>query len=236
MSTAPLNARIAAPVAHDTLPRRRGRPANDAAEAVSEDRVLDLAFATFAALGYEGTTVRELAKQLGVSHNLLNVRFGSKAELWKRAVDSRVTRFGGPVFTAFDEMPDEPEARLRMLVHRFCAWAAANPDFVGISHAEGRRATWRLDYLVDLYIAPFKQRLDALFAEVAIRRALRPISTSAFMALLVQGVGFYFASEPMLALIGEPEERASARDARVALFADFLLGALLGSGAATSPS
>ncbi len=208
--------------------RRRGRPATDAAHAVSEERVLDLAFTAFAALGYEGTTVRELAKQLGVSHNLLNVRFGSKADLWRRAVDARVAQFGMPVFTAFDEDALDHEARLRLVVHRFCAWAADNPDFVGISYAEGRRATWRLDYLVDLYIRPFKERLDALFANVAAMRPIRSISSSAFMAMLVQGTGFYFASRPMLEQIGEAGEAdPSQKQREVREFAEFLLAGLL---------
>ena len=74
------------------LSRRRGRPRADTLHAVPEARVLDLAFQAFARRGYEGTTLRSLAKQLGVSHNLLNVRFGTKSNLWRRAVDARVAR------------------------------------------------------------------------------------------------------------------------------------------------
>lgn len=209
--------------------RRRGRPPADAASAVSEERMLHLAFESFADLGYEGTTVRELAKRLGVSHNLLNVRFGSKADLWRRAVDWRVARFGGPVFSVFDRIDLDPETRLRLLVHRFCSWAAENPSFISISHAEGRRATWRLDYLVGLYIQPFKRSLDALFAEVLATRSMRGISSSAFMAMLVQGVGFYFSSMPMLKALGVAAEAApEVIPRRVAEFADTLLTGLLG--------
>lgn len=212
--------------------RRRGRPANDASHAVPEETVLDLAFETFAQRGFEGTTVRELAKRLGVSHNLLNVRFGTKDDLWRRAVDSRVARFGGPVFAAFDERGLDAESRLRLLVHRFCAWAAENPDFVGLSHAEGRRATWRLDYLVDLYIGPFKRQLDRLFAEVAAVRDMRALSSSAFMAMLVQGTGFYFASGAMLEAIGDGDELAPERvAARVDELTQFLIAGLLGHDA-----
>src|SRR3546814_13669184 len=74
---------------NDPIVRRRGRPANNAAHSVPEQRMLDLAFHSFAQKGYEGTTLRDLAKQLGVSHNLLNVRFGSKADLWRCAVDAQ---------------------------------------------------------------------------------------------------------------------------------------------------
>lgn len=209
--------------------RRRGRPPADAASAVPEERVLHLAFESFADLGYEGTTVRELAKRLGVSHNLLNVRFGSKADLWRRAVDWRVARFGAPVFSVFDRSDLDPESRLRLLVHRFCGWAAENPSFISISHAEGRRSTWRLDYLVALYIQPFKHSLDALFAQVLAIRPMQGISSSAFMAMLVQGVGFYFASTPMLEALGVGEEAdPEAIPARVGEMADTLLAGLLG--------
>lgn len=216
--------------------RRRGRPPADAASAVSEERMLHLAFESFADLGYEGTTVRELAKRLGVSHNLLNVRFGSKADLWRRAVDWRVARFGSPVFSVFDRTDLDPERRLRLLVHRFCGWASENPSFISISHAEGRRATWRLDYLVGLYIQPFKHSLDALFAEVQATRPMRGISSSAFMAMLVQGVGFYFSSTPMLEALGVAGEAApEAIPRRVGEFADTLLAGLLGAAPISAP-
>ncbi|MES2303788.1 MAG: TetR/AcrR family transcriptional regulator [Pseudomonadota bacterium] len=212
--------------------RRRGRPPADAASAVPEERVLHLAFESFAESGYEGTTVRDLAKRLGVSHNLLNVRFGSKADLWRKAVDWRVAKFGQPVFSVFDRSDLDPESRLRLLVHRFCGWAAENPSFISISHAEGRRSTWRLDYLVGLYIQPFKLSLDALFAEVLATRPMRNISSSAFMAVLVQGVGFYFASVPMLEALGVGDEaNPEAVPQRVAEFADTLLAGLLGPAA-----
>lgn len=209
--------------------RRRGRPPADAASAVPEERVLHLAFECFAEAGYEGTTVRDLAKRLGVSHNLLNVRFGSKADLWRKAVDWRVAKFGAPVFAVFELTDLDPESRLRLLVHRFCGWAAENPSFISVSHAEGRRSTWRLDYLVALYIQPFKQSLDALFDEVRDVRPMRAISSSAFMAMLVQGVGFYFASVPMLEALGVGQEAdPESVPTRVAEFADTLLAGLLG--------
>ncbi|MBB3981990.1 AcrR family transcriptional regulator [Sphingobium fontiphilum] len=68
----------------DRPQRTGGRPALNAARAVDEDKLLGLAFATFAERGYEGTTLRDLSKRLGVSHNLLNVRFGRKEDFLDR--------------------------------------------------------------------------------------------------------------------------------------------------------
>ena len=213
-------------------PRRRGRPANDAASAVRESDVLDLAFSAFAERGYEGTTVRELAKLLGVSHNLLNVRFGSKAELWRRAVDSRVQRIAPPVMAAFDAPDLDDSGRLRALVHSFCAWAADNPEYVGLANVEGRRATWRIDYLVEAYILPFKLQLEGLLARVAATRPVSALSSTALMVVIVQGAGNYFAAQPMLERLGAAGEIAPGHAERqVRAFADFILAGLLAQDA-----
>ncbi len=207
--------------------RRRGRPVQSVDQSLSEDVMLALAFHSFAERGFEGTTVRELAKQLGVSHNLINVRFGRKDELWKRAVDWRLRRASSLVTSAFDSGND-PEMRLRDLVRRFCLWATENPDIVALAHLEGNRGTWRLDHIVESFILPFKQRLDTLIAAVAAVRPVGNISTAALLALLVQGVGYYFSATPLQERIGAGDEVAPVNFNRQAgLMAEFLLSGLL---------
>lgn len=208
-------------------PRRRGRPALDTVHAIDESVLLGAAFAMFAERGFDSTTMRELARELGISHNLLNVRFGRKADLWKTAVDWRMVEASASVVAAFDGQ-GTAEQRLRDLVRRFCEWATENRDIVGISYHEGQRDSWRLDYIAQTFIRPFQLRLDALIAEVRALRPVHALSTTALMALLVQGVGFYFAARPLQLQLGEAadESRETAlRQARQ--FADFLTNGLL---------
>lgn len=196
-------------------------------DALDEDRLLGLAFATFAERGYEGTTLRDLAKRLGVSHNLLNVRFGRKEELWTRAVDWRMAQASLFVVTVFDEDAD-PECRLRHLVERFCLWATKNSDIVSLTNVEGCRATWRLDHIVDRFIVPFQQQLDDLLDAVRRERTVHDISTPALMALLVQGVGYYFSAIPMQQRLGAGLEVDGDHAADQAKrLGEFLLAALL---------
>jgi hypothetical protein len=64
--------------------------------------------------------------------------------------------------------------------------------------------------------------------KVAACRPVRPLSTPALMSMLVQGVGFYFASGPMLERIGAAHEIAASHvDAQVTVFAEFILAGLL---------
>jgi AcrR family transcriptional regulator len=207
--------------------RRRGRPALADGQAIDESALLSLTFRTFAERGYEGTTIRDLAKRLGVSHNLINVRFGTKAELWKKAVDWRMSLSSSLVTVAFDEAADD-ETRLRHLIHIFCRWTVDHPDIVGLTHVEGRRATWRLDHITECFILPFKARLDALVVAVSAVRPVNPISTAALMALLVQGVGYFFGAVPLQQRIGAGAEVEPVNvDRQAAIMADFILAGLL---------
>jgi AcrR family transcriptional regulator len=208
-------------------PRRRGRPAQHGDQAVNEGDLLSLAFRAFTERGYEGTTLRELSKQLGVSHNLINVRFGKKAELWKRAVDWRMQTASLEVTPAFDETTDD-ETKLRHLIHRFCLWTTQHPDIIGLTHVEGRRDTWRMEYIAERFIIPFKQRLDTLVAAVAAVRPVCSISTAALMSMLVQGAGFFFGAVALQRRLGVGEEVEPANAPRqAARMADFLLAGLL---------
>ena len=70
-----------------TAKKRPGRPAATAAPAPTDERMLRAALDEFAENGFAGTSVRKLARDLGVSHNLIPQRFGSKERLWYAAVD-----------------------------------------------------------------------------------------------------------------------------------------------------
>jgi AcrR family transcriptional regulator len=208
-------------------PRRRGRPAVDTAHAIDESVFLVAAFSMFAERGYNATTLRELARDLGVSHNLLNVRFGLKADLWRAAVDWRMVQASTTVVAAFDGKGDA-EQRLRDLVRRFCEWATENRDIVAISYHEGQRDSWRLEYIAQTFIRPFQVRLDALIDEVRAVRPVHALSTTALMALLVQGVGFYFAARPLQIRLGETSDASHETElVQARQFADFLIGGLL---------
>jgi AcrR family transcriptional regulator len=208
-------------------PRRRGRPPQNGHGAVDETYLLSRVFQTFAERGYEGTTLRELSKQLGISHNLINVRFGKKAELWRRAVEWRLETASVEVASAFEESADE-ETRVRHLIHRFCQWTTRHPDIVGLTQVEGRRDTWRLDYIAERFIIPFKRRLDRLLEQLALQRPVTQISTAALMAVLVQGVGYFFGAVPLQRRIGAGEEVSAENASRqAALMAEFLLAGLL---------
>jgi len=207
--------------------RKRGRPRADTNASIDEARLLSVAFSMFAAHGYEASTMRAMARELDVSHNLLNIRFGRKSDLWKAAVDWRLAEAAREVERAFTES-EEPETRLRDLVHRFCHWAIINSDIVAISYQEGQQDSWRLDYLIKQFILPFQIRLQQLIADVALKRQLTPIGSGALLALLVHGVGSYFALRPLQEklLPDQSTVEGTSIDQEADVMAEFLLKGL----------
>ena len=105
--------------------RRRGRPTKAEAPAPDND-VLAAALSAFATHGYAGVSVRTLSRDLGVSHNLLHQRFGSKTAIWRAAVD---WGFGGLVreLEAADQEHAEPLQRLRSFIRTFVKVSASQP-------------------------------------------------------------------------------------------------------------
>lgn len=211
-------------VAQTATARPRGRPARSAPPVASDSVLLGRAFELFAERGYEGTAMRDVARQLGVSHNLLRLRFGSKEDIWRRAVDERVEQTSGAVLAAFvEDLP--PVERLSLLIQRFCRSVVEDPAVVGMINNEGRRESERLDHLFAAYIAPFEAQLRPLLAAVAADPE-EPLPTTVFMSLLVNGAGSYFASGPLFRRI-EPEDGRTL-EMRIAPFASALVAAAVG--------
>src|SRR6476659_4160909 len=87
-STVPRNAATARPLGPPRpRPRRVGRPRAVAGAVRSRGEILDAALEAFATRGYDATSVRDLTRRLGVSHNLVHHYFRSKADLWRAAID-----------------------------------------------------------------------------------------------------------------------------------------------------
>ena len=213
---------------HDAQPvrRRPGRPALDADAAATDDALLAMAFETFAELGFERTSLRDLSRRLGIGHNLIHWRFGSKEELWRRAVAPPLLAATQATQALFAAPGQEDLARLRELVAQFCRVSAQAPAVLSLVGQEAREASWRLDYIYDHFIAPFALELDVLLQRVASRSGRTPPSTTAFMILMVNGVGAYFTAQPMMARLGMPTQDPEALAEAAAHCADLLLAGL----------
>jgi AcrR family transcriptional regulator len=171
--------------------KRTGRPkAQDAP--VTVEQILDAAFRAFATYGYDGVAVRTLNRELGVSHNLIHQRFGSKQGLWYAAVDRAFSQQVTQLATAFDPTLADPLDQLNHAIRRFLRYSAERPELVGLMNIEGRVDSERLDYIYDNYVAPALAPLGRLLEHLQKTGRIRPISLRALFFLIAHGAAAPF--------------------------------------------
>jgi TetR/AcrR family transcriptional regulator len=176
--------------------KRAGRPrAQDAPVTVEE--ILDAAFRAFATYGYDGVAVRTLNRELGVSHNLIHQRFGSKKDLWYAAVDRAFSRQITELATAFDPTLADPLEQLNHTIRRFVSYSAERPELLGLMNIEARVDSERLDYIYDNYVAPALAPLGRLLDHLHKEGRIRPISLRALFFLIAHGAAAPFTLAPL---------------------------------------
>jgi AcrR family transcriptional regulator len=176
--------------------KRTGRPrAQDAP--VTLEQILDAAFRAFATYGYDGVVVRTLNRELGVSHNLIHQRFGSKEGLWYAAVDRAFGQQVTQLATAFDPTLSDPLDQLNYAIRRFVRYCAERPELLGLMNIEARVDSERLDYIYDNYIAPAMAPLGRLLEHLRENGHIRPISLRALFFLIAHGAAAPFTLAPL---------------------------------------
>jgi AcrR family transcriptional regulator len=171
--------------------KRTGRPkAQDAP--VTLEQILDAAFRAFATSGYDGVAVRTLNRELGVSHNLIHQRFGSKQGLWYAAVDRAFSQQVTQLATAFDPTLADPLDQLNHAIRRFVHYSAERPELLGLMNIEARIDSERLDYIYDNYVAPALAPLGRLLDHLHKNGRIRPISLRALFFLIAHGAAAPF--------------------------------------------
>jgi TetR/AcrR family transcriptional regulator len=183
-------------VAQITEQKRAGRPKTEDAP-VTTEQILDAAFGAFATYGYDGTTVRTLNRELGVSHNLIHQRFGSKRDLWYAAVDRAFGQQVTELATSFDPTLSDPLDQLNHAIRRFVHYSAEHPELLGMMNIEARIDSERLDYIYNNYIAPALAPLGRLLDHLHEEGRIRPISLRALFFLIAHGAAAPFTLVPL---------------------------------------
>lgn len=94
----------------------------------TKNRIIDAAQNLFVSRGYRETTVRDIAREAGVNLALINYHFGSKEDLYKDLLRSRVA----PMLDLLDRLVAEdqsaPERKVERLIDAYVGFVYSNPD------------------------------------------------------------------------------------------------------------
>ncbi|MFD4673366.1 TetR/AcrR family transcriptional regulator [Lentzea sp. NPDC058450] len=179
----------------EETPRRPGRPRRGTAPASTEE-ILAAALRAFAAQGFHGVSIRDLNRVLGVSHNVLHQRFGSKEGVWYAAVD---WGFGNVVaLVAESDVHDaDPGARLRTMIRTFVGFSARNPDLGAIMSNEARQPSERLDHLLEHFVRPMLDAFTPAFTELVDAGKLDHVPLPTLYYLITTGGAAPYTNEGM---------------------------------------
>jgi TetR/AcrR family transcriptional regulator len=138
-------------------------------------RILASALEVFATSGFKGASLRRIADQAGVMHQLVVYHFKTKEALW-RATITAILGDNTERFAAWRErIKDEsPAGGLRIMLREFVAFTAQRPEFHRIATFEGRADNERIRWLIDAYMRPYFEFSTGLIRDAQAAGAARP--------------------------------------------------------------
>lgn len=120
-------------------------------------RILAAALQIFATAGFEGSSLREIAAQAGVQHQLVVYHFRTKDALWREVVSSifeESWREQGLSYWAERVKVQGAAEALREMLRAFALFTARRPELHRLLSFEGQAESERLDWLIETYIRP----------------------------------------------------------------------------------
>lgn len=129
----------------------------------TQARILDGALELFSSRGFEATSVRDIAAMANVSHAVIRLHYGSKAQLWQRAVDHLFDR----VVIEMRPQPGDPDFEdgskgIACFVRQYVRYCARHPEHARLMLLEAMHDNEQLQYAVEKHIAPSHRFLERL--------------------------------------------------------------------------
>ena len=138
-------------------------------------RIIEAAREAFSTIGFEGASLRSVAKDAGVQHQLATYYFKTKEELWMAVMDELAIGFFarlGERIRGLDGV-DAP-TKLRLVVREFVKYSAEYPQLHRLMTMEGRRESERLAWLIKRHVSRFYSISTKLIREAQAIGVVRP--------------------------------------------------------------
>jgi TetR/AcrR family transcriptional regulator len=164
--------------------RAKGRP-----RFLTDEAILRAALRAFAESGFDAMSVRRLNAGLGVSHQTISQRFGSKRGLYFAAMDLGFADFFAAVDTAraTRPIPVDDLGVLREAIRSFMSAASDTPELGRLVNHEGLVASERLDYIVEHAFDPGMRGILDVAHRLSDAGLIRPTSARELFFLAQAG-------------------------------------------------
>ncbi|MBR8226272.1 TetR/AcrR family transcriptional regulator [Burkholderia ambifaria] len=204
--------------------RTRGRPLADAS--VGPDVILRAARRTFAKRGYDATSVREVARELGIDAALIAHHFGTKETLWLAVVE-QIAELAEPMFDALRALRASSlphRERVRRAIELCVDHEFDEPDIGMFFSTAATEEGARLDRLRERLVRPYHDAMFPLLAEAVDAGAIRPVDPDVLFFMIASAVGTTVSySHLILEFTSLPTRQEAFRQAVLDVALNFLL-------------
>lgn len=186
--------------------------------------ILQTALQEFAERGYDGTSIREIAKKAETTHSMITYHFGGKEELWREAVRHMFARLDEGVDVT-DEVRNMPiRRRFAWITREYVRHCARHPEHARITIAETIRGGERLEWMVDQFVRDDHSRILPMFRELMDEGLVpqMPLPSLLYSFVGMAQLPFVLAKESKLAL-----DYDFMDDAAIEAHADAMLNILM---------
>jgi AcrR family transcriptional regulator len=178
------------------------------------ERLMKVAFEAFVAYGYEGASMRQIAKEAGTTIQRVVYHVRSKEELWKQVIKRVVDSYDLRRKAVLASLGDASAAtRLRHVINDMVTFQAQTPGIHRMMTADAAQASKRLTWLCQNYLLAQVREMVGLIKEAQGEGAVRPVDPARLRyAILSMGaVPFAIAAEFQATTGHNPFDREEVR-------------------------
>ena len=101
--------------------------------------VVEAALRLFAGRGFEAVSLREIAREVGVAHNIVRYHFRSKPGVWRAAADAAYARYSSVLRPVLDEAAEDEDTNWAAgrIMRGSIRASARHPEFVRMLLSQG---------------------------------------------------------------------------------------------------
>jgi len=179
----------------------------------ARQQILDTAERLFAARGVHGTSVRDVAGELGIPTASLLHHFPRKERLYG-AVLERIAAQLAEVLERGTGGPGDHVTKLRRLTRRFWRWSQDQPDHCVLLLRDMLDRGASIEGAGRLPLAPVVERFAAFIREGQREGVFRPIDPVAFVIHLAGSMSYFAVALPALSRVVGRAPHTLVRDYR----------------------
>ena len=203
---------------------RRSPGSDKTPSPTARQRILAVAATKFAQHGFEAVSTGEIARAADMSQAIIHYHFGTKEDLWRESIAFMMADLDQRFPLHMSELRDlDPLMRLKVMIRRFIALSAYQPNLARILVHETLAESARLKWLVDTFVRRRLLALDDVLKQANAAGTTKLIPSYIATNAIVNACSFMFSLAPLIRMVHNVDVQT---DKAVAEISDNLLDML----------